>query len=710
MDEYDFSMSLESDANTMATPFPQPISWPWVPAVSGLYEWKRSIKIPTPLPIDNTPSETTDTADDLLFLQREELRLDVDGRYPQNVASGTSFFFLASQVHWIANLKSTGSDTWMGKIWYKDGETAKFPYTQIEVKVTPSWFLHLRSATVTFSGPGISNRTLTYQYRSFSFHTVEFEYDIESGITPVTEIETHAHPNRPGSLPSETLSIETVFRRCGFGVTKSGGDNVIAGPPPGVEGQWSDNEMHDAMQTHWSRFADAPQWSLWVLFASQHEQGSSLGGIMFDDIGPNHRQGTALFYNSFISNPPGNDPNPTAWVKRMQFWTAVHEMGHAFNLAHSWQKALGTPWIPLTNEPEARSFMNYPYNVAGGQTAFFSDFEFRFSDAELLFMRHAPSRFVQQGNADWFDHHGFEQHHISPEPSLKLDLRVNRSNTLFEFLEPVVLELKLTNISSQPQLISDKLLSELEHLMIIIKKDGKPARQFLPYAQYCWKSETRVLMPGESTYESLFVSVGKTGWEIAEPGYYTVQVALHLETTEEDIVSNPLRLRIAPPRGYEEEFLAQDFFSEDVGRILTFDGSRILTQGNNILREVAAKLSNRKVAYHAQVALASAMAKEYKILDLDNPKEPKIKVLPAHLPEASQEFSQALIQHPQTSAETLGHIDYKHYVDQFSETLAKAGESDKAANIQDQLFHTLAERNVLDRVLNAIKQRRDAYK
>jgi hypothetical protein len=56
----------------------------------------------------------------------------------------------------------------------------------------------------------------------------------------------------------------------------------------------------------------------------------------------------------------------------MRFWTAVHELGHAFNLAHSWQKSLGTGWVPLADQPEARSFMNYPYAVRGGQEAFFA--------------------------------------------------------------------------------------------------------------------------------------------------------------------------------------------------------------------------------------------------------------------------------------------------------------------------------------------------
>lgn len=229
--------------------------------------------------------------------------------------------------------------------------------------------------------------------------------------------------------------MQKVYQRAGFDVSTSPAPSIVPLAGAGANGKWSDQEMHDAMQVYWSKFANKAQWALWTFFAAQHEQGSSLGGIMFDDIGPNHRQGTAIFTNSFIAVPPAGDPNPAAWINRMVFWTATHEMGHAFNLAHSWQKALGLPWIPgLANEPEARSFMNYPYSVSGGQTAFFSNFQFRFSDPELLFLRHAPARLVQMGNAAWFDHHGFEQARVLPEPSFKLEARVNRAEARFEFL------------------------------------------------------------------------------------------------------------------------------------------------------------------------------------------------------------------------------------------------------------------------------------
>ena len=351
-------------------------------------------------------------------------------------------------------------------------------------------------------------------------------------------------PNRPASLPCETLTIPKVFRRAGCLVTANAASSPVPAPPGAT---WSDMEMHDAMQIHWSRFANQAQWAMWVFYAALHESGTNLGGIMFDDIGPNHRQGTALFIDSFIADPPPGDPNPAAWIDRMRFWTAVHEMGHSFNLAHSWQKSLGapfgTPWVPLADEPEARSFMNYPFNVAGGQAAFFADFEYRFSDQELVFVRHAPERFVQMGNAAWFDHHGFEEAAVPAEPTLQLELRVNRERARYEFMEPVWLELKLKNIGDQPRLVDADVL-DADSLTVILKKQGKEARQLIPFRQKCTQPVTKALMPGDSIYGTVLASAGLNGWDVAEPGTYTIQAAAHLG--DEDVVSAAARPQDRP--------------------------------------------------------------------------------------------------------------------------------------------------------------------
>ncbi|MGH7676121.1 MAG: hypothetical protein ACREMV_12695, partial [Gemmatimonadales bacterium] len=650
-------------------------------------------------------------------LGRDELRLDVDGTYPRMVASGTLARGLATRVHWIADLTAAGPDRWSGDIWYKDGAVAAFPSTHVEIQVLRDRVGDRPHAVVAFSGGGAPERALAFTHRTRSFHPVEFEFDSAEGTTAITSIDTHAHPNRPAGLPAETLTVEAVFRRAGLAVTRSAGGAVVPLSGAGPNAKWSDAEMHDAMQAYWSRFADRAQWALWVFFAALHEQGSSLGGIMFDDIGPNHRQGSALFTTSFIAQPPAGDPAPDAWVRRMIFWTACHEMGHAFNLAHSWQKALGTPWIALANEPEARSFMNYPFLVAGGQTSFFADFQYRFSDAELLFMRHAPARFVQMGNADWFDHHALEQANVSPEPALRLTLRVNRDRPVFEFLEPVVVELKLTNINSEPQLVDERLLAMADRMTVIIKPRGKPARQFIPYAQYCWESRRRVLTQGDSIYESFFLSAGRNGWDLAEPGDYTIQAVLHRD--DEGILSAPLTIRILPPRGYEEELLAQDFFTDEIGRILTFDGSRVLRGGTDTLRSVTERLGERRVAAHARVALAAALAREFKLLRMPGERGDMtsaraaggvLEIAKAEPDAARKEFAAALAGQPPVAAETLGHVDYKYYMDHFCAWLADQGEPAEAAEVQDTLLQTLAARGVLERVLEDIRRRRDTYR
>lgn len=631
----------------------------------------------------------------------ETLRLDVDGLYPQMAASGT-WKQPQLYIHWTAQLSQLGSAAWEGRIIYKDGDTAQFPYTLVNIELEDAT---QKTAKVVFSDGSSFTHTSYYHWISPYFHPVQFEFDSEDGVTPVLAIDTHAHPNHPATLPSEQLSIETVFQRAGFDVSLSDETSPIPISEAGLDLRWSDAEMHDAMQRHWSQFSADPKWALWVFLASLHEDGASLGGIMFDSIGAQHRQGTAIFNESFINYAPDNDKSPEAWVRRMKFWTACHEMGHGFNLAHSWQKALGTPWISLRNESEARSFMNYPYNVRGGESAFFANFEYRFSNNELLFLRHAPESFVEMGNAEWFDHHGFEQHHNFAEPTFQLLLRGNRETCRFEFLEPVVLELKLTNGTAEPQIVNRRMLSDPDYLTVIVKKQGKTARKILPYVHYLQKPQNEVLAAGQSLYQSLFAAVGKNGWEVSEPGDYLVQVALHLPN--EDIVSNALTIRVEPPMDRTEEFLAQDFFSDATARTLYFDGTKALESGNDALKSITERLPGRKVAVHAEVALAMPLTKPYKLLGEDR----RIHIIPPDVEEASKMLNPSLLEKSHLAANTLGHIDYRYYMDQLSESQAvRAGNPEAAAETQSKLLQTLTDRQVRPDVLAKIKEKEEDYR
>lgn len=727
------------DAVDAIAGFPFPIS----PA-SGLYTYSAVLSGPVPpapvrerehiaqhaaprnLPFGHAGAEWSgeEWADDgnvvggaaaLPLFQWEDLRLDVDGTFPQMTASGTAYSRLTARNHWIASLTATKTG-WSGDIWYKDNAPS-FPYTRVTIRVIrPSFWRRPTAAIVRFSGAG-TPFTRIYAWTSARFRSVEFEYDTTPDANQVISVQTHDHPNRPAGIRNEELTIDTVYRRAGFDVRNSGGSGGVPVTGAGANGTWSDAELHDAMQTYWSRFSNAPKWSMWVFSAALHDMGESLGGIMFDDIGPNHRQGTAIFTEAFISVAPSTDPAPAAWVRRMRFWTTAHEMGHAFNLAHSWQKSLGTSWIPLVDEPEARSFMNYPYAVSGGEAAFFATFDYRFSNAELLFMRHAPARFVQMGNANWFDNHGFE----SPDAALqaaeyRLEVRANRERAEFEFLEPVVLEVKLTNEGRDPKIVDSTTLDPTG-LVVIIKPDGKPARQWIPYATACVEPRAEVLEPGLSAYESLPLFAGLNGWDVAEPGSYDIHVAAAVSGTI--VFSNPLRLRVAAPQRSEEERLAGEFFTENVGRALAFSGTVALADANETLRETVDRLPTSAAALHAAVALAQPLARDFRSLTIPETDVPMTSVADADGSVAVRRAKpdQALsmmntatgASSVDAAAETLGHIGFRREVEQFASALSSAGDSAGAASLQTDLAKALSNRGVLPRVVDEVADKASTF-
>ncbi|MCU1690960.1 MAG: uncharacterized protein JWM64_51 [Frankiales bacterium] len=632
----------------------------------------------------------------------EELRLDVDGRTPQMVVSGEVRQRLFGRCSWFAPLVRRAAGGWEGDITYRQGAAALMPYTHVVVEATADLF-GSGSATATFTSATGAGSTRRYAFASPAFHDVEMEFDVTSDSAAVTTFDIGSHPNRPASLPVETVTVESVYARAGFRVRKSSGDSTIPVSVAGTDALWTDQEMHDAMQTYWSRFANTAQWSVWTLFAGRSIRGDGLGGIMFDSIGPNHRQGCAIFSNSFISTPPPGGPNGAAAVQRMRFWTAVHELGHTFNLAHSWQKSLGAPWLPLANEPEARSFMNYPYNVAGGPTAFFATFAHRFSDAELLYLRHAPSHFVQQGNTAWFTDHGFEQAAVSPEPQLALTLRVNRPRPVFEFLEPIVVELTLKNVTDRPLLV-DRHALEAGDLTVIAADRRGTATELRPFAATCTRPEQVALMPGESLYASLPLSAGHGGARLADPGYYTVQGCLH--QPDEDLVSAPLRLKVLPPQDRVAEALAPDVLEQDVRRVLAFHGSRVLDDANDTLRDVVEQMPGTAAATQAAFALIKPLATPALVLQAPTTDSTDLRIVSEPADADGVARLVRLVSEPAT-AQTLGHVGLHEQVGGVVTRLAEDGHAPAAADLQGALIAALEPRDVKGSVLERMRSRRD---
>ncbi|GAA3568920.1 hypothetical protein GCM10022395_18370 [Snuella lapsa] len=692
--------------------FPRPLPLPMRPAISTSLNGSDQVAIN----LDQLNDEESEGLKIRPILLYEEFRLDVDGLYPQMMASG---YFRFPGVHYIAKLSKTSTSTYVGKIWYRYGNTSSssFPYTKIEVEVNNALAPSSKKAKVKFTGPGGVTKTSTYTYRSKYFRDVNLEYDCEQGVTPILGINTHEHPNRPPNLNNENITLDTIFRRAGFNVTRAH-DNVVPSSLKGSNGQWSNMELHDAMQIYWSKFANAPNWALWTFFAKQHESGSGLGGIMFDSIGPNHRQGTAIFYDSFINNVPNGESNPSAYRRRMKFWTAAHEMGHAFNLAHSWQKSLGTPWIPLANEPEARSFMNYPYFVSGGIDTFFGSFNYRFSNSELLFVRHAPNPFVQMGNSSWFVNHGFtdEEHHEGTD--LKLEVRVNRQNNIVQYMEPVYIELKLTNTSGISMSVEKHILEDLHDIAIEIQKPNGQTELLKSFVTQLFAPEGTILAPNESIYHSFFISAGPDKWYIKESGTYSINAKLLHD--DQIYCSNTMELHVLNPTSETQVVHSSQYFTDQVARVLYFNGSRVLTEANDTLAKVVSELPELNAAMHAAVALANPYTKEYNVLTFPDAtiptsidaavsnnasitvEEPNAKIALDYLLEATKDMDKFM--------DSYGHIQTVNQVDVLTETLLASKSKKDAQAIQQKMISSFKERGVLSKVIDDLENKLNAIK
>ena len=371
--------------------------------------------------------------------------------------------------------------------------------------------------------------------------------------------------------------------------------------------------------------------------------------------------------------------------------------------------------MPLADEPEGRTFMNYPYRVAGGTTAFFSNFFYRFSDQELVFLRHAPAAFVEQGNADWFDHHGFQRASLSAEPSLALEVRTHRGSAAYSYMEPVVAEIKLSNVSAAPLIVDANTLLDQDALAIVVKRQGDRARMRVPHARFCLQPTPRVLQPGEGLYASVLVSVARDGWEIAEPGRYTVQAALRLPSGEE-VVSNPLALRVERPDDRKQERLGDDFFDAGVARIFASGGTRVKTQVNQTLEAVVDQLPHHPVSRHARVLLGRPYATPFKTIEFPDPAVAaptsvaagggRITELEPDLGLAAQQLGSALDDHD-AAADTFGHIRYRRTVERLADVLERGGAADAAVRVLDDAATVLAKRGVLASVVADLQSRKN---
>ena len=693
-------------------PYPEPLPKPW-PAP----EWWRCLRI-GPVSGRYEGSRTTPVAGGELL----DLRVDVDPRYANSPVldrvSGDfytvySIRILGRIIRWRVYRESWIVDsprvTWSrcsvevtGSVRFWKGV---HPATTARIVIPWGTFRPAGPAQATFTPAGGAVSAFSCPRQSHCFRTLTLEADVCRSVNaePVLPTyDTHAHTTRPAGLPQRSLTFEEAYREAGICVTVNPMRTEID-DSAATFATWTDAELHDAMETNFSRYPGAwPKWDMWGVMAGSYVS-SSVAGIMFDYGaafgGPGRapeRQGFAVFrnhfwFNSLVAGAPANQTE--AWAMRQFLYTWVHEAGHAFNFLHSWNKG----------RPNALSWMNYPQNVAN----FWNNFEFRFDDEELIHIRHGDRSEVIPGGDPWSTGGHLEgaMAFAQAEGEVPLELLV-RSKRRFDLLEPVAVELRLRNLLPDlPLELDTRLHPDFGVVAVFVRRPDGRVVEYLPIACKLGTPETRVLHPqggaeGEDRYsERVLLSFGRRGFYFDEPGEYLVR-AIYQGTGDALIPSNVHRIHVGPPTTRDEDELAARFFTPEVGMALYLGGSAspFLERGMEVLEELADRYSETEVGAKTAEVVAQGVGRPFFRIE-DN----QLTETHAGDPQRAVDLTTPAREFFRRDQRRELNLDYHRLARQRSEYLTTMGETEQAKEELSELREDLAARDVNEPVLEEIR-------
>ena len=418
------------------------------------------------------------------------------------------------------------------------------------------------------------------------------------------------------------------------------------------------------------------------------------------------RQGFAVFRDHQWFNDLAENPSNDAQAEAMRtfLYTYVHEAGHAFNFLHSWNK----------NRPDSLSWMNYDwrYDDRNGADSFWSNFRLRFDDEELIHLRHGDRASVIMGGDPWGS-----GGHLETPPGAMVQLEGTGEGTVqaelllkskgyFGFMEPMRLEVRLRNLSPEPFAQDTRLDPAFGGMTYFIRRPDGRIVEYHPILCKLATPDVRTLQPpnqaveGEDRYsEEVFLSYGRDGFYFPEPGEYLVR-AVYQGNGNLLIPSNVHRVRVGYPRSTDEERLAEDFLTYQVGMSLYLGGSRspFLSQGMDVLEEIADRYKDRLVGAEAATTVAASVARPFFHLQ----DSVMTKTHDAD-PERALALTEPAVALYRREEERALNITYHRLVDSRVKSLEALGENDKAKEELAALHDDLEGRGVNEVVLADIK-------
>lgn len=562
-----------------------------------------------------------------------ELRVDCDRTRPMKrisadffqVSGGTTTYFGSFVVKaptvtvssTTVTLKGLGSFTF----------SAGAPVVEVTIPRRTIFQSQAAATLKFFTASGTLGSTYTCAFESIYFRTVRIETDRVSDVTtPV--FSSYNTASLPSGGSARTLSVVSSYAEAGVEMIPTAGSNVINVSEAGADVKWSNAELHAAMQKHFTLWKDLEQWAVWQLVAQQHEMGTGLYGIMFDQQGK-QRQGCAVFHAGI---------GGTAADKlRLQLYTYVHELGHCFNLLHSWQKQYANP--PAPNRPNSLSWMNYPWNYPnGGAAAFWSQFPFQFDNEEVIHLRHAFRNNIIMGGSNFAVGAALGRD-VMADPirdASGLSLSISTHQASFALGEPVVLQIALGATDSRGKRVHSWLHPNCGMVKVVIRKPSGEVVAYEPLIDHLVGERESFVSGSDQITDSAYIGYGKDGFYFDQPGHYRIRAA-YAALDGSEVMSDIITVRVRYPVTASEESLADLFMGDDQGTLLYLLGSddESLRSGNAAFDEVLDKHGKHPMANYVRLIKGINAARNFKQIGVDK----QVEVRTARLDESAEMLS-----------------------------------------------------------------------
>ncbi|MFB4271581.1 hypothetical protein [Nonomuraea sp. GTA35] len=624
-----------------------------------------------------------------------DLRIDLQGTLP--VVSG-DLFSVSSGAYYDSFVLDGGQAVTLPAV--ISGIAKSALRTNKKMSVSVDKLAPGGTATVTITDASGANTVYPCAYVSRFLRSIDWEIDAVTGMQMGGQYATVFDPRPPG-LDKKIITVRSALADAGIELRVSGTPNEVPVAEAAEDLKWSNAELHAAMLKHFSGHKNTEQWKLWSLLATSSADVPAAVGIMFDNAATDNfqRQGIAMFLGGGSS------------AARTEIHSHVHEIGHALNLCHSWEKNLTVPPQPLgpRNGYGDLSFMNYEHLYEGpngekGTAAFWAAFLWQFTPNELRHLRHGYFWDVVMGGRKFGTSAAKQaEEPIALPPPSRSGLRLQLSGRAsFSHGEPVVTEIKLSLDGSTSQAEAFPNLSPSgDNLTILITDPAGNVRPFRPIARACGGPDQQVTLDASTPalYDSAYVGYGADGLTFPTPGTYRLR-ALCKAPDSSTVTSPEYAIEVSPPRDEQDQRAGDLLMGHQQGTLLALLGSDApqLQEGNAALDTLIADHGDHPLAVYARMVKGANAGRHFLTLGEDG-----IEVRPADTDTSIAQLG-AVVEttlDPGTDA-GVDNITLNETMRRLARAHARAGDLKQADVVLDQLVDTFRDKDVPPPVLATI--------